>query len=68
MKSVESEANKNTTPNGVEQDLQSTYTQIIYQIVFSTKNREKALSKDNRPKLFEYVSGVLRITNAICTV
>lgn len=38
----------------------STYTQIIYQIVFSTKNRETTLSKDNRPKLFEYINGIIR--------
>lgn len=38
----------------------STYTQIIYQIVFSTKNRLNTLSKDNRPKLFEYVIGILK--------
>jgi putative transposase len=37
----------------------STYTQIIYQIVFSTKNSEKVLSKDNRPRLFEYIEGIL---------
>ena len=37
----------------------STYTQIIYQIVFSTKNRENAFSKDNRPKLFAYIDGIL---------
>jgi REP element-mobilizing transposase RayT len=38
----------------------STYTRIIYQIVFSTKNRESTLSKENRHKLFEYVNGILR--------
>jgi REP element-mobilizing transposase RayT len=38
----------------------STYTQIIYQIVFSTKNRETILSKDNRSKLFEYIVGIFR--------
>ena len=37
----------------------STYTQIIYQIVFGTKNREDTLSKDNRSKLFEYMMGIL---------
>jgi REP element-mobilizing transposase RayT len=37
----------------------STYTQIIYQIVFGTKNRENTLSKVNRPKLFEYIIGIL---------
>jgi REP element-mobilizing transposase RayT len=38
----------------------STYTQIIYQIVFSTKNREPVLSKDNRSKLFEYIVGIFK--------
>ena len=37
----------------------STYTQIIYQIVFSTKNRENTLAKNDRPKLFEYILGIL---------
>jgi REP element-mobilizing transposase RayT len=38
----------------------STYTQIIYQIVFSTKYREKALTKNNRSRLFEYIIAVLQ--------
>jgi len=37
----------------------STYTQILYQIVFSTKNRERTLSKSNRHELFKYISGLL---------
>lgn len=37
----------------------STYTQIIYQIVFGTKNREMVLSKNKRDDLFKYISGVL---------
>jgi putative transposase len=37
----------------------STYTQILYQIVFSTKHREKCLSKENRPELFKYIWGIL---------
>jgi REP element-mobilizing transposase RayT len=37
----------------------STYTQILYQIVFSTKNRKKTLSADNRRILFKYVHGIL---------
>jgi len=37
----------------------STYTQILYQIVFSTKNREKALIKVNREKLNRYIWGIL---------
>lgn len=37
----------------------STYTQIIYQIVFGTKNWERTLTKDHRSKLFEYIIGIL---------
>ncbi|MCE5331467.1 MAG: IS200/IS605 family transposase [Bacteroidales bacterium] len=38
----------------------STYTQSLYQIVFSTKDREKTLIKDNREDLFRYIWGVLK--------
>ncbi len=41
----------------------STYTQILYQIVFSTKNREHTLLKPNREELFRYISGVLKNKN-----
>ena len=41
----------------------STYTQILYQIVFSTKHREHVLEKDNRPWLFKYIWGVLNKSN-----
>lgn len=37
----------------------STYTQLIYQIVFSTKNRRPTLHKNNRDLLFKYISGLL---------
>ena len=38
----------------------STYTQILYQIVFSTKHRERTLIKEARPELFKYVWGILK--------
>ena len=38
----------------------ATYTQILYQIVFSTKKREKALIKTNRDKLYRYIWGILK--------
>jgi putative transposase len=38
----------------------STYTQIIYQIVFSTKYREKTLDKASRPELFNDIWGILK--------
>lgn len=37
-----------------------TYTQILYQIVYSTKHREKTLEKENRNELFRYVTGILK--------
>lgn len=41
----------------------STYTQILYQIVYSTKYREPSLTKDNRDLLFGYLVGVLENNN-----
>ena len=39
----------------------STYTQILYQIVFSTKKRERTLTtKENRTELFKYMWGILK--------
>ncbi len=38
----------------------STYTQILYQLVFSTKRRERTLTKENRPELFKYIWGILK--------
>jgi len=37
----------------------STYTQILYQLVFSTYKREKTLAKDNWKELFRYIWGIL---------
>lgn len=41
----------------------STYTQLLYQIVFSTKYRKPCLVKENREKLFKYIWGVLKNKN-----
>ena len=38
----------------------STYTQILYQIVFSTKYRENTLSANNRNELYKYIGGILK--------
>jgi putative transposase len=43
----------------IEPIIMSTYTQIIYQIVFSTKNRVNSL-QGNRNDLFKYISGILK--------
>ncbi len=41
----------------------STYTQILYQIVFSTKAHKKCLNSQGRPELFSYISGILKNKN-----
>ena len=41
----------------------STYTQILYQIVFSTKNREPSLTLPDRPALFKYIYNLLENKN-----
>ncbi len=42
-----------------------TYTQILYQIVFSTKHRQKVLHKPQREKIFKYMIGIIKNKN--CT-
>ena len=37
-----------------------TYTQILYQIIFGTKNHEKTLAKPGREELYKYISGILK--------
>lgn len=38
----------------------STYTQILYQIVFGTKYHQKTLSASNRDELHRYIAGILK--------
>jgi putative transposase len=41
----------------------STFTQIYYHIVFSTKERVPALTADKRENLFRYIWGILKNKN-----
>jgi REP element-mobilizing transposase RayT len=41
----------------------STYTQILYQIVFGTKNRKKTLEIDKNEELFKYINGIIKNKN-----
>lgn len=43
----------------------STYTQLLYQIVFCTKHREPTLTSDNREALFKNINAILKNKN--CT-
>lgn len=38
----------------------STYTQILYQIVFGTKNRRPTISKNNKEELYKYINGIIQ--------
>jgi len=38
----------------------STYTQILYHIIFSTKNRKRCLVQEKHDELFRYVSGIIK--------
>ncbi|MEK6480076.1 IS200/IS605 family transposase [Catalinimonas sp. 4WD22] len=41
----------------------STYTQILYHIVFCPKNRNPCMLKASRPLLFKYIWGILKKKN-----
>ena len=41
----------------------STYTQLLYHIIFSTKNREKVLSEKHHKELFAFIWGILKNKN-----
>lgn len=38
----------------------STYTQLLYQIVYSTKYRQPIMIKEHRPELFKCIWGILK--------
>ncbi len=38
----------------------STYTQILYQIVFATKNHEPTMIESDQEKLYKYIWGILK--------
>jgi putative transposase len=37
-----------------------TYTNLNYHLVFSTKNREPLITDDVRPRLYDYMGGIIR--------
>ena len=41
----------------------STYTQILYHVVFSTKHRSPVLTKEKRADLFKYIWGIIKNKN-----
>ncbi len=43
----------------------STYTQLLYQFVFSTKNREKTILLENKEALFKNINSTLKNKNCL---
>jgi len=46
----------------------STYTQIIYHIIFSTKYRRPVLQKGDRDRLFAYMAGTISNKKCNCVI
>lgn len=40
--------------------MSQSFTNLIYHIVFSTKNRESLITDEIKPRLYEYIGGILR--------
>ena len=43
----------------------STYRQIFYQIVFSTKNRVPSISEEHETELHKYIWGIIKAKNCV---
>lgn len=43
-----------------------TYTNLLYHIVFSTKNREPYLTSEYRPRIYKYICGTVRGLSGKC--
>ncbi len=41
------------------------YTNLVYHIVFSTKNRQPIITEDVKPRLYEYIGGTIRKKDGI---
>ena len=42
-----------------------TYHSLLYHLVFSTKNRERLISTEIRPRLYEYIGGIIRAEKGV---
>ena len=42
------------------------YTNLIYHIVYSTKERQTLITNDLQPRLYEYIGGMIRKRGGIC--
>ena len=40
--------------------MSQSFTNLLYHIVFSTKNRQPLITGEIKPRLYEYIGGILR--------
>ena len=45
--------------------MSQSFTNLLYHIIFSTKDRRPLITLDYEPRLYEYIGGVLRSTGGI---
>ena len=45
--------------------MSESFTNLIYHIIFSTKERRPLISSDHQPRLYAYIGGIIRRTGGI---
>src|SRR5258708_4705187 len=45
--------------------MSDSYTNLLYHIVFSTKDRRPLITRESEPQLYEYVGGIIRSMGGI---
>src|SRR5882762_1805022 len=45
--------------------MSQSYTNLLYHIIFSTKDRKPFITENHQPRLYEYIGGILRGTGGI---
>ena len=48
-----------------DKNMPQSFTNLIYHIVFSTKNRQPLITDDVKPRLYDYIGGTIRGTGGI---
>jgi REP-associated tyrosine transposase len=46
--------------------MSDSYTNLLYHIIFSTKNRQPLITTDVEPQLYDYIGGIVRGLAGIC--
>jgi putative transposase len=45
--------------------MHQSYTRLYYHIIFSTKNHESTITPEVRPRLYDYLGGLIRAESGI---